>query len=113
MYAHALSLVQNWSEIVTDTNDTMFYIPDRQLQKMVGEKLRYLSRLCQARIINILDQASQEKRKKLMQILQDNKPMSAIQREKKCKEKSDLIRNNNYRETIPFNDRQNQRIIIK
>ena len=78
-----------------DTDGYMFYKTDKKIQYEMGKKLRYISRLCQDRISDLINQLQDEKRRKLMNFLKQNKSKSKTWQENKKKSikkvKSEII----------------------
>jgi hypothetical protein len=54
--------LQKWSHIEETDENTYEYIPDRFIQKKICGKLRYLAKLCQVRICDIMKQLQDDRR---------------------------------------------------
>ena len=67
MREELFEIVQNWSRIQEEENGEWYYQTDRRVQKLIGNKLFHLAKVCQARIIDILDQAKSERMKKIIE----------------------------------------------
>ena len=66
MREELMILVKDWSRIIEEENGEWWYQTDRRLQKTIGDKIFHPAKVCQARIMDVVDQAKTERMKKIL-----------------------------------------------
>ena len=67
MMAFIFERMNKWSTLVETDDNCYEYVPDKIIQKKLCNKLRYLAKLCQIRICNIMEQIQSDKMRSVLE----------------------------------------------